>query len=674
MPDDLSTSSNPLAFIGTGLDAAQDWLKQQYFAPVGPEGANSATNIGRHALAIGYNLLKGGRASAEDLYNTLTGGISGTLSPEDLRAGLARGTAQIGLGLIDPEAEIPAGGNLLSFAGYKGTTKRLAAEGAGDVALPTPGISVVHATPSLLKSAGAGNVDDWGGEFAAYDPTQGWMGTHAGTPLAAMDRLSSVLQKNLADPQELEDLHFGGKNPMAYASTLQPNKIIDLTDTGSWSHPAIASELEDMGLFTPEQATAVAAGRLNPVEWLRDQGYDTIRYINAHEHRGSTSYWAIGPGVAKSTYGLYDMPEAPLGRLGAPSEFDPTINPRGGWGQQVSMTPQGAMAEFPQSRLMVGGKEFPGTSDPEIGKTVANIKNWENSGHSDPVQAVKDNLADDISYYTGGSQRKLASAQRQLDWLNNNSVELDRTGAPGVHHIEVKPDVEDLLDFDKPWKDQSPSVQKGLADLGYNGMHPSTPYFRGTAADAHTQVGDLMGIGKSTDEMEQMYKDLSADPDAKIVPTQWVKDNLPSLMAKGSGGEVMDYISPSTSARLFGHLNDWKDATDWLAQNAVGGYNRGGFHADSMGRDIYEDLAGISQSPKQASLLLKHKGIPGAYWADSTGGQHATIFHPSDLEITSLEGHPLIPVDQMPEFPSTGARTLGISPLQRVAPVDGGTP
>lgn len=128
-------------------------------------------------------------------------------------------------------------------------------------------------------------------------------GTHFGTATAANERL---LEKVGLD-ETGQPVAGKTETPNIVPVYLKIENPVRMPDLGEWTPDNFADEFADMG-FDPDLVDAVRSGERDPIDVLREKGYDGIEYVNDAEDYGSTSWIIFSPDQVKSAIGGVETP------------------------------------------------------------------------------------------------------------------------------------------------------------------------------------------------------------------------------------------------------------------------------------------------------------------------------------------------------------------------------
>jgi hypothetical protein len=125
-------------------------------------------------------------------------------------------------------------------------------------------------------------------------------GAHIGTRQAAVDRIERVMGQS--NEQRFPGAAKEGEEaPTLYPVRFTPRSSLEMPDVWWSQGDVVANHLYHQGVINGAERNQIKRPD-DYIKLLSDKGYDSIRYINEHEDRGTPSYISLrdldlGPGA-----------------------------------------------------------------------------------------------------------------------------------------------------------------------------------------------------------------------------------------------------------------------------------------------------------------------------------------------------------------------------------------
>lgn len=231
----------------------------------------------------------------------------------------------------------------------------------------------------------------------ALAPTEIGFGTHLGTQEAANQRIGELMATDQISRPILAP-KYGEEAPNITKVRLQEGKAVELKDRGDWDTEELAEQLATQGVLPRAEYDALEANdfmNFDPMQYLRDKGYDYVKYENINEDPGSTSYIVLNPDKVKG--GWLPPFKAAVAEVNQALGLKPLLQTK----------PETGMAEQPGGEAIQGTTPKAMFSEPPPGMTKAEFDRYNKR-----IAEVQEKILDSAT----AQVERLRDAKQTKEW------------------------------------------------------------------------------------------------------------------------------------------------------------------------------------------------------------------------------------------------------------------
>lgn len=343
--------------------------------------------------------------------------------------------------------------------------------------------------------------------------------------------------------------------------------------------------------------------------------------------------------------GFGDSPLMTRGYHGTPHTFEPVEhNPFGEFKDEAIGSGEGAQA-YGYGHYVAGNPGVASQYQRNLTDFQVHYKGQPVNNTSPVVKQALNALLDtrgDIE----GALNNLKGSPEVHDWLRDFGPELTVRGSPGhLLEVAIRPDEEELLDWDKPLSQQSPAVQSALKNM------PQAAWERDQDVEGGKFYHKLSARMASRSQAESGGYDPAAFDDRhRAASAALAQAGIPGIRYLDAGSRAKVGMSNDIrltnigdgeyELRAYNKESGQKFTTDSL-HDRLNEQQVRGLVGDKVADDLLAQLKAKSTQPFGAKAY--HSGP-----VEFKGSHNYVIFSPSDLAITARSGQRLYPIEHNP--------------------------